>query len=178
MENTAECYYANRARFNSGEASYAESAALFYYLNRTGFNGLCRFNSKGGFNVPFGKYKTINYRTSFPELTELFKGYTFACGDFQKLPLNTTDFIYADPPYDDGFTTYSAGGFTWDDQVRTAKWLVSHPGPVVASNKATPRIVELYTELGFELQYISAPRRISCDGNRDDAKEILATKNL
>ncbi|HKF94000.1 MAG TPA: DNA adenine methylase, partial [Gammaproteobacteria bacterium] len=86
------------------------------------------------------------------------------------------DFIYADPPYDVEFTTYSSGGFSWDDQVRTAKLLAAHPGPVVMSNQATPRIIELYERLGFQLRYFDAPRRISCTGDRTAAREVLAIK--
>ncbi len=58
MRNEKICFYARRARFNQlireGKADSKESASLFYYLNRTCYNGLCRFNSKGEFNVPFG----------------------------------------------------------------------------------------------------------------------------
>ncbi len=45
---------------------------------------------------------------------------------FEALEIEPGDFIYADPPYDVEFTTYSAGGFSWDDQVRTAKLLAAH----------------------------------------------------
>src|SRR5262249_9421157 len=67
MRNEAVAYYVARKRFNAlleaGQPRASEAAALFYYLNRTGYNGLCRFNARGRFNVPFGKYRTINYRT-------------------------------------------------------------------------------------------------------------------
>jgi DNA adenine methylase len=76
------------------------------------------------------------------------------------------------------FTTYSAGGFSWDDQVRTAELLAAHQGPVVLSNQATPRIVQLYEKFGFRLAYLAGPRRISCTGDRTAAKEVLATKGL
>jgi hypothetical protein len=88
------------------------------------------------------------------------------------------DFIYADPPYDVEFTTYSAGGFSWEDQVRTAELLAEHKGPVVMSNQATKRIVSLYKRLKFKLAYLDAPRRISCTGDRSAAREVLATKNI
>ena len=78
--------------------------------------------------------------------------------------------------YESEFTTYSAGGFSWDDQVRTAKRLAAHPGPVVISNQKTARIVDLYEGLGFELSYLDAPRRISCSGDRTFAREVLAVK--
>ena len=69
MENNETLFYRHRARFNElvtgGHGDTADAAALFYYLNRTGYNGLCRFNSKGAFNVPFGSYKTIGYTRDF-----------------------------------------------------------------------------------------------------------------
>ena len=86
------------------------------------------------------------------------------------------DFIYADPPYDVEFTSYSAGGFSWEDQVRTVEWLAKHRGPVMLSNQATPRIVKLYEQLGFKLKYLNAPRRISCTGDRTAAREVLAVR--
>jgi DNA adenine methylase len=68
--------------------------------------------------------------------------------------------VYADPPYDDGFTNYSAGGFSWDDQVRLVKFLADYDGPVIISNKATSRIEELYLDHGYSLTHVDAPRRI------------------
>ena len=180
--NDREIYSHNRDRFNAliaeGAASTEIASLLFYYLNRTGFNGLCRFNARGFFNVPFGRYKTIAYKIDFSEYVPLLANYIFETGDFQRLMLRPTDFVYADPPYDVQFTSYAAGGFDWDDQVRLANWLAAHPGPVVASNQATDRILRLYGELGFCVTTLSAPRRISCDGNREEASEMLAHKNL
>ncbi len=130
MANDEAHYYKARTRFNellsTGKGNTAEAAGLFYYLNRTGYNGLCRFNSKGGFNVPFGTYKTINYRTEFPEYKGAFKRWMFTCMDFEQLELEPADFIYADPPYDVEFTQYSKGGFGWGEQERAAEWLAKH----------------------------------------------------
>ena len=182
MRNDRRIFVRNRIRFNAliseGNADCAEAAALFYYLNRTGFNGLCRFNSSGLFNVPFGSYKTISYRYDFSDYSTVLTSYELRAGDFATLRMRRDDFIYSDPPYDVEFTSYSAGGFSWDDQVRLAKWLAAQRGPVVASNQATPRILKLYRSLGFSVTTLSAPRRISCDGNRDDAREMLAMRNL
>jgi DNA adenine methylase len=182
MQNDRELYYAHRARFNrliaQGQWDSDEAAALFYYLNRTGYNGLCRFNKKGEFNVPFGRYGSIRYVRDFTVYKDVFSQWEFTCGDFAELRVNDGDFIYADPPYDVQFTQYSRGGFDWEDQVRLAHWLVKHPGPVVASNQATPRIVELYQDLGFTLRFLDAPRMISCNGNREYVREVLAQKNL
>jgi DNA adenine methylase len=56
--------------------------------------------------------------------------------------------------------------------------LASHRGPVVLSNQATKRIVDLYRGLNFRLKFLDAPRRINSNGNRDSAREVLAMKNL
>jgi DNA adenine methylase len=182
MENDEELYYVHRKRFNellaAGQSDSAEAAALFYYLNRTAFNGLCRFNSSGEFNVPFGKYKNISYSRDFSAYQRLFSGWEFLSGDFEAVPLEPDDFVYADPPFDVQFTQYAKEAFTWEDQVRTAEWLTRHKGPVVLSNQATERIVALYNKLGFKLQFLEAPRRISCTGDRTPAREVLAVRNM
>ncbi len=182
MRNEEESFYRQRDRFNelieNGKSQSAEAAQLFYYLNRTCFNGLCRFNQSGEFNVPFGRHKSITYLRDFSNFQRVFKSWIFFCGDLHELRIAPGDFIYADPPYDVEFTTYSAGGFSWDDQVRTAEWLAAHHGPVVLSNQATPRIIKLYKKLGFKIRYLNGPRRISCTGDRTAAREVLATKDL
>lgn len=182
MENDEALYYRHRARFNEiigrGQESSREAAALFYYLNRTGYNGLCRFNKKGEFNVPFGRYKKINYVRDYSRYKELLGPWEFSSNDFEQLVPEEGDFIYADPPYDVDFTHYSKAGFGWEDQRRLARWLVRHPGPVVLSNQATERIVELYRDLGFTLTFLEAPRMISCTGDCTPAREVLALKGL
>ncbi|MGI6557851.1 MAG: DNA adenine methylase [Limnochordia bacterium] len=182
MENDEELFYAHRDRFNqllaAGRADSKEAAELFYYLNRTGYNGLCRFNRQGFFNVPFGKYKKINYTRDFSPYRQVFADWDFVCGDFAGLQLEPSDFVYADPPYDVEFTQYASSGFTWDDQVRLVQWLAGHPGPVVLSNQATPRIIKLYREYGFRLRFLRGPRMISCSGDRTPALEVLAFRNL
>ena len=182
MANDPTLFYQHRARFNqllsSAKDGTREAASLFYYLNRTGYNGLCRFNSRGGFNVPFGRYVTINYRRDFEEYKPLLRSWEFSNVTFDQISLEPNDFVYADPPYDVEFTQYSQGGFGWDEQVRAAEWLTRHPGAVVLSNQATPRILRLYRQLGYKLVKLNAPRRISCTGDRRDAKEVLALRNL
>jgi len=64
------------------------------------------------------------------------------------------------------------------EQVRLVKWLAGHPGPVILSNQATERIVKLYSDYGFKLLFLNAPRMISCTGDRTPAREVLALKNI
>lgn len=182
MRNTEECYYAYRKCFNEftkTDAKHTRTAAeLFYYLNRTGFNGLCRFNKVGELNVAYGKYATLNYRRDFSEYAAALRHWGMCCVSFEKVLVSDEDFIYLDPPYDDTFTGYSGEGFTWEQQVDLARRFGDHAGPVVASNQATDRVLTLYQDLGYTVEIISAPRTISCDGNRTPAKEMLATKNV
>jgi DNA adenine methylase len=181
MANDKDTYLIHRWQFNHlidcERYNTAEAANLFYYLNRTGFNGLCRFNKQGFYNVPFGKYTTITY-SDFAGWQEQLAPWQLTCGDFAALDVQPDDFIYADPPYDCEFTSYSAGGFSWDDQVRLVEWLAKHRGTVAASNQATPRILELYKALGFTIRLLDAPRRISCNGDRKPVQEMLAIKGL
>ena len=182
MSNDSAFYYAARDEFNAliraGLPECRRAAQLFFYLNRTGYNGLCRFNRKGEFNVPFGRYARLNYARDFAAHRAAFAHWEFHCGDFETLPLDSGDFIYADPPYDVPFTSYAKEDFGWADQVRLAGWLAAHPGPVVLSNQATDRIVALYESLGFVLRFLDAPRMISCTGDRARAREVLATSGI
>jgi len=182
MENDEQLFYRHRDRFNTlladGDGQTEEAAALFYFLNRTGFNGLCRFNRRGLFNVPFGRYSRIRYTRDFSVYRGALAGWAFTSGDVECLPLERDDFVYADPPYDVEFTQYARGGFTWRDQERTARWLSRHPGPVVLVNQATERMEKLYRSLGYVVRFLRAPRRISCTGDRTPAREIMGMRNV
>jgi DNA adenine methylase len=182
MANDESLFYRHRDRFNAivsaDEGDSAEAAALFYYLNRTGFNGLCRFNRQDAFNVPFGRYTRINYIDDFSDYGKAFSGWTFTSDDVEAVPIEPGDFVYSDPPYDVEFTQYARDGFTWPDQERTAAWLARHKGPVVLVNQATTRVEGLYRKLGYDVRFLEAPRRISCTGDRTPAREILATRNV
>ena len=113
MANDERLFYRHRDRFNAildaGDGDGEEAAALFYYLNRTGFNGLCRFNSQGLFNVPFGRYARITYTRDFSSYQRALSRWTFTSGDVESLPLQEGDFVYADPPYDVEFTPVREG---------------------------------------------------------------------
>ncbi|MFN9860288.1 MAG: DNA adenine methylase, partial [Pseudanabaena sp.] len=182
VQNDREFYYTQRVEFNrlihSGRANTPQAAQIFYYLNRTGYNGLCRFNRNGGFNVPFGRHRTINYTRDFSAYKLVFAEWNFINVDFAKISVESGDFIYADPPYDVDFRQYTKNGFEWTEQERLARWLAQHNCPMIASNQATPRILELYQDSGFKIHILNAPRRISCNGDRIPAKEMLAYKGF
>jgi len=182
--NAADAYYALRDRFNA-TVDPLERAALFVYLNRHGYNGLCRYNSSGGFNVPFGRYA----KPYFPhdEMLAFWRKSarcTFQVADFLQTmdAAAPGDVVYCDPPYvplssTANFTSYSADSFTLESQrVLAAKAVeVARRGvPVIISNHDTPFTRTIYADahdlIGFEVQ-----RHISCDGaNRAKAAELLA----
>ena len=171
-----------RESFNKSPFTNRFNAQAFYYLNRVGYRGLCRTNASGGFNTPYGHYKKPKLDHDFSVYREAFAYWDFLKCDYETALFLSKEhirptFIYADPPYDAGFTGYS-GAFKWDDQVNLAEMLGALDSPVVASNKATDRIIDLYKSLGFAIEYIEAPRRIACNGDRKPVAEMIATKNI
>ncbi|HCD1105760.1 Dam family site-specific DNA-(adenine-N6)-methyltransferase [Morganella morganii] len=156
-------------------------AVIFLFLNRHGFNGLCRYNQSGKFNVPYGHYK----KPYFPEkeiiaFSDKANKADIKCQGWAETLLQTCagDGVYADPPYmGTGFTRYHTAGFNDADQVALAETLAvlhDHRGiPVTASNSIAAK--ELYADLGFIIHEIEAPRKISSSGNRKPVTEIIAT---
>ena len=179
-DNTEETYYSVRAFFNRFHLGDPMEVLAFYWLNRHCYRGLCRFNQKGEFNVPYGNYKKPKVDHDFGLYHQAFKHWDFFCLDWEEAVygIPSQSFVYADPPYDDSYVGYQKNGFDWDDQVQLAIRLGKLKCPVVISNKATERILDLYEVNGFNTEIIEVPRRISCDGNRKPVLEMLATKNV
>lgn len=169
-----------KQRFNTTEDMY-EKALLFVYLNRFCFNGLCRYNKSGQFNVAFGKYSAPYFpaaelaffasRLSRAELHHQSFEKTFA-----QLPLDCV--VYCDPPYvplssTANFASYSADGFGQVHQRFLAHLANNCKVPVVVSNHDMPLTRQLYR--GATLQCFDVQRSISTNGeNREKAKELLA----
>ena len=182
--NTSEKYYALREEFNKTKDA-RRRATIFIYLNRHGFNGLCRYNSSGGFNVPFGKYAAPYFPADeMRQFATFLQSATVVQSDFRKvLPLTGAgDFVYCDPPYvalgATGFTAYATGGFSDADQrelARLAEEAAARGALVAISNHDTAGIRKIYRDHGAKICGFLVARTISCDGkNRNKAKEIIA----
>lgn len=170
--------YNEMIRTGQWAVQYLRLAEYFYALNQWGFNGLYRVNSKGEFNVPPRPVLRPLPDLNVPAFAKALEGWELRCGDYQELLPEPGDFIYADPPYDDGFTSYTASKFTWEDQQRLAMWLSVHDGPVVAMNKGTRRAIHLYESLGFSIELIDAPQRMRyAQGKTGETLEMMATKS-
>ncbi|MEM7537072.1 MAG: Dam family site-specific DNA-(adenine-N6)-methyltransferase [Chloroflexota bacterium] len=181
--NQKERFYEFRTQFNTTNDTRLKSA-LFLYLNKHCFNGLCRYNRKGQYNVPFGRYK----KPYFPEkemnfFVEKSQNALFHHEDFVHVmqAAEIGDIVYCDPPYmplsdTANFTSYSAGGFGPEQQqrlAREAETLAARGIPVVISNHDTEFIRQEYAQA--QLHSFDVQRYISRDGNnRGKAAELLA----
>lgn len=182
--NRKDAYLSIRRDFNASDDTFFRSV-VFLYMNRFGFNGLCRYNKKGGFNVPFGSYK----KPYFPEAElEFFavkaQKAEFVCTGyietFERADCDSV--IYCDPPYAPlshtaNFTSYSGGGFSLDDQAALAnvaeKIANERQVPVLISNHDTILTRRLYH--GAQLNVVQVKRTISRNGaGRNKVDELLA----
>jgi DNA adenine methylase len=191
-------YYRVRDAFNplreaimNGSGARAEKytarlAAMFIYLNRTGYNGLFRLNSSGWFNVPRGKYKNPkicdeeNLRRVSSALSGLSAEIEHASFERVGQLAEPGDFVYFDPPYAPmsgtaRFTSYTAGGFGTEDQRKlqqTVFELVGRGCAVVLSNSTAPEIAALYEDnpeakrLGIKAHTVPARRAINSNAAR------------
>lgn len=181
--NNEAAFYQFRTDFNSTTDTRYKSA-LFVYLNRHCFNGLCRYNAKGGFNVPFGRYKAPALpRAEFISFYEKSIHSTFQVSDFRAtMELAVPgDVVYCDPPYvplsaTSNFTSYAAGGFGMKEQqdlAAMAEKLSERGITVLISNHDT-----LFTNDAYKSAKIfkfDVQRNISADSaNRNKAAELLA----
>lgn len=182
--NRKEAYLNIRSEFNKSDDVMFRSLA-FLYMNRYGFNGLCRYNKKGGFNVPFGSYK----KPYFPEaelefFAEKAQRATFVCEGYQETFRRARKgcVVYCDPPYAPlsntaNFTSYAGNGFTLDDQAALAdiaeKTATVRGIPVLISNHDTTLTRRLYH--GAELNVVKVKRTISRNGGgRNKVDELMA----
>jgi len=177
-------YLQTRARDIDTEDD-VEIAAWFIYLNRTGYNGLYRVNSKNGFNVPFGDYKnpTICDADNLRACARALRGARIDTRDFESVLTRAKpgDFVYFDPPYipltaTSRFTDYTSEGFSDAEQVRlrdVALELKARGVSVLLSNSSAQRVYDLYAK-HFKCQEALARRSVNCKPNgRGRIAELL-----
>lgn len=180
--NVREEFLRLRDEFNTTTDTYFKSL-LFVYLNRHCFNGLCRYNKKGKFNVSFGAYT----KPYFPEEELRYFGLrakkaTFKCQGFRDTfaEVKKTDAVYADPPYvpssaTANFVSYSTEGFTKEDQEDLAALSKGSEAPLAISNHDNEITRELYK--GMVIESFPVKRTISClSSSRKPIGELIAKK--
>jgi len=196
---TAFYYEVRDSRFNparrAGEPYGPELAAMFIYLNRTGYNGLFRVNRRGEFNVPAGRYThpRICNADQIHAVAGALRGpgVSLACEgfDISLSGLGEGSFVYCDPPYAPlsdtaRFAHYTAGGFSSTDQERLQRRLVAaarHGATVVLSNSSAPLVERLYTvpavkRAGLTLLHVPARRAINSHASaRGAIREVIVS---
>ena len=206
----SEHYYRVRDQFNparqrsmngSGpraELYTADLAAMFIYLNRTGYNGLFRLNSRGLFNVPCGRYENPricdedNLHRVSSTLSALSVSVEEASFDAVLRSARKGDFIYLDPPYAPlsataQFTSYTSGGFGAEDQRRLQQVVVALAAKgchVLLSNSTAPEIEALYDgnrearKVGLRAHRVPARRAINSNASRRGGVDEYVITNL
>jgi DNA adenine methylase len=208
-DGAAHFYAVRNERFNprraaartgkEGEVRYdAALAAMFIYLNRTGYNGLFRLNSDGEFNVPAGRYAkpricdAVNLRRVAEALGR--PGLTLGRSSFDRAieSAQPGDFLYFDPPYAPmsktaNFTSYTTEGFGTGDQQRLRDMVVTlarRGCHVVMSNSTSPDIAKLYEgskevkAAGLKCHRIPARRAINSNAKKRGAVEEYVITNV
>ncbi len=169
--------------------SDVEIASRFIYLNRTGFNGMYRVNSKGQFNVPFGKYTNpiICDEDNLRKVSEALKNVEIKHQDYKAIlkKAKKGDFIYFDPPYypvskTASFTSYTADSFLDKEQLElrnTFAELSKRGCFVMLSNSDVPFINKIYSGIkGVRINKVQAGRAINSKSTgRGKVTEVLVT---
>lgn len=184
---SGKAHDAIRTEFNGREAHAVRHAALFLALMRTSYNGLCRYNQKGLFNVGWNKKGEANYfpMDELAHFTGMQKEMTFMCAGFEDViaQVGEGDVVFCDPPYEPlpdeaGFTAYSGTSFTFADQVRLVESLVvarDRGAKVVITNSSAPAILYLYISYGFRITPLATRRSVSCKSEtRKTVNDIIA----
>lgn len=190
-EAQKEYFLQMRERFNAKPEEPIENTTLFFFLNRTCFNGLYRVNKSGKFNVPFGRYKRplICDADTIMADRQLLQRVTILTGDFEQTfeHVGANTFFYFDPPYrplsdTSSFNDYSKESFNDSAQIRLKHFcdrLQDAKIPFMLSNSdcsgenGNDRFFdELYKD--YDINRVWAARSINSNGaKRGKLTEIL-----
>jgi DNA adenine methylase len=189
----------NERRQPDGRITYTpELAAMFIYLNRTGFNGLFRLNASGGFNVPAGRYArpAIVNREKLVRVADALSspGVRLVFGSFESARdfAKAGDFLYVDPPYAPlsrtaNFTSYTASRFGGEDQARLQALVIElarRGCHVLLSNSTASEIAALYEDnrdartAGLQTFRVAARRAINSNAARRGAVHEYLITNI
>jgi len=172
LEAKSDYYYRARARYNSMQVKSIDKAALFIFLNKAGYNGMYRENSKGEYNIPFGKHDKclICDEANLLRVSKDLQDIRFTSTDYKDAlkEAKKGDLVYLDPPYipiskTANFTQYQKEGFNFDEQVRLkeiALELHKKGCYVVISNSSCKDSKELYNDSAFTIHTIKVMRQI------------------
>lgn len=175
-----EFYYYTRDAFKP--RTPLSIAARMIYLNKTCFNGLYRVNSQNRFNVPMGRYENpaIADEENIRICSGALQGVDIQAAAYGEVEIDDADFVYVDPPYDETFTNYVAGGFHKNSQEHlrdvVTEW-AAQGRRVMISNSDTELIRSLYAADIWNVSEVKAGRVINADPNGRGAVTELVIRN-
>lgn len=149
-DKNEDLYYELRNMFNGNIKPSFSEALLYFYINKTAYSGMIRYNSKGEFNVPFGRYKNLNTSGVTAEYSELLQNAEIFNLDYEQVfnMCAPEDFVFLDPPYDCVFSDYGndeyRDGFGENEHIRLANNFAQLPCKAMMVIARTPLIEELY----------------------------------
>ena len=178
-EQAKENYYKNRDTFNTTDDK-RQKAALFLYMNKFGFNGMCRYGKNNKFNIPWGQkgFNAKNKVVGFPDKEMIacynkIKNFQFFNLDFTDIfsMIERGDVVYCDPPYYNisksgakSFTKYSQKDFSEEQQLQLAKCCreaADKDACVIVSNSGADEIQEIYKSYGGDIHYVNVKRSLN-----------------
>lgn len=145
-------YYQMRNFFNNNSKPDFHPATIYFFINKTAYSGMIRYNREGKYNVPYGRYKNFNTELVSKSHSELLKRSEIYCEDYQKIfdMSDEDDFIFLDPPYDCVFSNYGnkemVNGFTEEMHKKLAKDFKKLKAKALMVIGKTPFIEELYKD--------------------------------
>lgn len=146
--NDEKTYYFVRDKFEKD--TDVKKAFWFFYLRKTCYRGMLRYNQKGKFNIPFGRYKTYNFEELLkPEYTKIFQNTEIYNKDYKEIFEKYNDennFVFLDPPYDSEFTDYGYCKFDRQNQKELAEIFKTTKNKCLMIIAATPFILDLYKD--------------------------------
>lgn len=151
-DKNEELYYKLRAMFNGTTERLYSDALLYYYINKTAYSGMIRYNAKGEFNVPFGRYAHLNTQSVTLSHSKLLQRAELMNTDYSEVfnKCDADDFVFLDPPYDCTFSDYGneehKDGFSEDNHRRLANDFINLPCKTLMIIGATPLTTELYRD--------------------------------
>lgn len=150
-DKNEEMYYHLRAQFNGTEEKTYSDALLYYYINKTAYSGMIRYNAQGEYNVPFGRYPNLNTRLVTMQHSHLLKRAEVLNLDYGVIfdMANDDDFMFLDPPYDCTFSDYGNvayrdDGFNEQEHRRLAQDFKNLSCKALMIIGKTPLTAELY----------------------------------
>lgn len=145
-----DLYYHMRNLFNHPDGSYLDGV-LYFFINKTAYSGMIRYNKNGEYNVPFGRYPHLNTQLITQRHSDLLQGAELFCADYSQIfrMAQEDDFIFLDPPYDCVFHDYgnkgqTTNGFDETEHRRLAADFKNLPCRALMVIGKTPLTEELY----------------------------------